>query len=117
MSENALDRMSDRDVQLIAAVADIPVAKVRVIVDLAAKYARERAAATDLEAPSVKSADEYEFELFTGRRRGRRAHGTISSYQSGCRCKPCRTAWSVYMKAWYHARHPHASFRSGRAGG
>lgn len=36
--------MSDRDVQLIAAVSDVPVSKVRTIVDLAAKYASEQPA-------------------------------------------------------------------------
>jgi hypothetical protein len=30
-------------------------------------------------------------------------HGTTTGYHSGCRCDPCRGAYSVYMSAWRQA--------------
>ena len=29
-----------------------------------------------------------------------RDHGTHHRYRSGCRCDPCKTAWTAYHRAW-----------------
>lgn len=31
-------------------------------------------------------------------------HGTVGTYQDGCRCDECRKAWSEYMKAYKRKR-------------
>lgn len=30
------------------------------------------------------------------------AHGSISRYQGGCRCEPCRLGWNAYVRARRH---------------
>lgn len=36
--------------------------------------------------------------------RGPKKHGESATYVSGCRCRPCKSAHTIYMRAWRRGR-------------